>query len=154
MSHQVRPCIFIPLLIGCLIENDTVRILCTLTKLVELTGTQCCTKVCYSTSHFTYHTCGSCLIVKGTCGKGHVFNWCSSDVVENAKGSRILLDNLLVASNIVLSCNNYFKICLLCNFTNLPLISLTTFHAYQRLYICPGIHKYYETQQVTKMLFN
>ena len=30
----------------------------------------------------------------------------------------------------------------------MPIISLTTFHAYQRLYICPGIDRYYQVEQV------
>jgi len=84
-------------------------VICALPKLVQLTGTQCRTSGYNNTCHFTFHTCGSCLIIKGTSNKGHLFNWCSSEVLLNAKGSRIFLDNLLFASNIVLSGNNYSK---------------------------------------------
>ena len=53
------------------------------------------------------------------------------------------MKTILFAMAVVLSGNNFQKIENLARILQLYVISQTTFHMYQRLYICPGIEKYF-----------
>ena len=123
------------------------RFICSIDKILELIGSSCHTIGCDRNCNVTYEFNGCCLVVKGLCSDGHVFTWTSSDIQVNKSGGKILVNNFDLASSTVLSGNNFSKIQLF-RFLHMPTISLTTFHAYQRLYICPGIDHYYQTEQV------
>lgn len=124
---------------------------CSVHKLLELVGTTCHTKGCDKTCHITYTYCGVCMVMKGMCGDGHGFTWTSSDTLTNKAGSNLFKDNLDIASAVVLSGNNYAKMALFFRFLNIHIVSKTTFHLYQRNYICKGINNFYLTEHVSFM---
>ena len=133
-----------------MIDTIVGRVLCSIQKIMELLGTDCRTTGCDRICRFSYFQSGCCLTIQGLCSNGHTFTWHSSDTQVNKKGSRIFEDNLLVASSIVLSGNNFSKLETFFQFLGLKMLSRTTFHTYQRLFICPGITHFYDTEQVTK----
>ena len=125
------------------------RFVCSVHKLLELIGTNCRTKGCDKKCHITYTYCGSCMVMKGMCGDGHGFTWTSSDTLANKAGCNVFTDNLDIASAVQLSGNNFAKILLFFRFLNIPVISETTFHSYQRNYICTRINNFYQTEHVS-----
>jgi len=122
---------------------------CSVHKLLELIGTNCHTKGWDKKCHITYAYCGSCIVVKGTCGDGHGFTWTSSDTLASKACCNMFTDNLDIASAVQLSGNNFAKILLFFRFLNIPVISETTFHSYQRNYICTRINNFYQTEHVS-----
>lgn len=60
---------------------------------------------------------------------------------------------MLFSMAVVLSGNNFQKIERFSKTMSLHVISWSTFHMYQRLYICPGIEKFYFKTQVNRKLF-
>ena len=80
---------------------------------------------------------------------GHQFKWESSVAQANQKGSKVYADNLDFASAVVLSGNHFSKMRLFFRFYGVTVISLTTFHTYQRLFICPSIDDFYKKEQVS-----
>lgn len=84
------------------------------------------------------------MIVEGRCASGHTFNWESSpSTLMNTHKCKSYVDNLDFASAIILSGNNFTKV----SFLSLPCKSKATFHAYQRLFICPTIDRFYKLEQ-------
>ena len=132
--------------------SQYIRFVCSVNKLLELIGSNCHTTGCDRNCSVTYWFNGCCLVVKGLCSVGHVFTWTSSDIQINRSGGKIFINNLDLASSTVVSGNHFSKIQMLFHFLHMPMISLTTFHAYQRLYICPGIDRYYRAEQVKKCI--
>lgn len=113
---------------------------------------RCKVQTCSSNYDIKYEICGCSLKINGRCANAHTFTWCSSDVITNVTGSKLFLDNLHFASAVVLSGNSFSKLELVCRFFNLHVVSSTTFHSYQRLYICPGVDNYYLREQVRYIL--
>lgn len=64
------------------------------------------------------------------------------------------LDSLHFASAVVLSGNNYSKIEQFARFYRLNIVSRSTFHGYQRNYICTGVDKFYKDEQVPVDVFS
>lgn len=124
------------------------RVFCSMQKILELIGTCCHIVGCDCPCLITYKSSGCCMIVKGICRSGHCFNWSSSEVILNAINQKIYLDNLNVASAIVLSGNQFEKLILFCKFLNISFVKRSMFHTYQKLFICPGIKKFYKVEQV------
>ena len=67
---------------------------------------------------------------------------CRDSWIYNKTPPPIVLDNILFIMAIVLSGNNFQEIENLARILSLHVISWTTFHMYQRLYICAGIEIY------------
>lgn len=112
-------------------------------KLLELAGRKCRESNC-SSCHTVKHKFSGCtLIISGVCQQGHHFQWTSSCTVGKSCGNTVHEDNILFATAIVLSGNNFQKIKNFARILQLHIISSTTFHVYQQLYICPGIEKYF-----------
>ena len=128
------------------IENP--YIMCSIKKLLELFKGLC---NCCSHRNITYTICGCSVIIQSLCINGHPCKWVSSDFETNAKGHKIYTDNLNFASSIILSGNHYSKIALFCRFMKIAIVSSTTFHAYQRLFICPAIDEFYSKEQVNAL---
>lgn len=122
--------------------------LCSLEKILQLVDKRCKVQTCNKNYDIKYEICGCCLKITGRCANAHSFTWCSSHVISNVAGNRIFLDNLLFASAVVLSGNSFSKLELFFRFMDLHIVSSTTFHSYQRLYICPGIDNYFIKEQV------
>jgi len=83
-------------------SNEEVKIICSLSKLLELTGERCrfCPHQCSSTS---YRVVGCTVVIKCMCEMGHTFVWASSPTICNAGNSDMFKNNLVFASSILLS---------------------------------------------------
>ena len=127
------------------------RIICSPNKLLELFGKFCQEDGCGKEYHFTTTTIGCCLSIFAQCSNGHCRKWLSSDKIPSTKGE-IYRDNLDFATAVVLSGNHFTKIQQFCRFSNIAVLSRTSFYAYQRLYICPAIDQYFTKQQVNIQL--
>lgn len=125
------------------------RVICSLHKLLELAEGVCSISNCQSKRIVDYKTSGCCVILFGTCGNGHPFCWESSDLLCSGDQRKVYLDNLHFASTLILSGNHYKKIQMFARFYGLHILCSSSFHAHQRHYICPGINKFYECQQVS-----
>ena len=134
----------------CFIYFIGIRIICSLSRLLQLARRKCASDGCNSQYNITYKKCGCCLLINGMCESGHTFTWESSECLLNQSNTRLYQDNLHFASAVLLSGNNFTKMELLCQFFGVPIISKSTFHSYQRNYICPAINKYYTAEQVCK----
>ena len=124
------------------------RVICSLHKLLELAGGVCNVNNCGSRRVVDYKTSGCCVKIFGACINGHPFQWESSDLLYSEDQRKMYLDNLHFAATLVLSGNHYEKIEMLAKFYGLHIFCSSSFHAYQRHYICPGVNKFYEHQQV------
>ena len=96
----------------------------------------------------TQTTSGCCLIIHAECDNGHSFQWNSSKSFYNQNNQNIYYDNLDFASAVVLSGNNFHEIEQFFCFLNTKIISASAFFAYQRLYICPAVDRFYQAEQV------
>lgn len=132
----------------CFVYLIGVRIICSLSRLLELARRKCTSDGCNSQCNISYKKCGCCLLINGICECGHTFTWESPERLLNQSISRLYQDNLCFASAVLLSGNNFTKVELLCQFLGVPIISKSTFHSYQRNFICPAINKHYTTEQV------
>ena len=84
-------------------------IMCYVDRLLELIGSQC--KFCSLQSKVSARAVGCSLVVKMVCSRGHTFSWASSPVVTNSNKSVLYKANLIFASTVLLSGNNYHKCC-------------------------------------------
>lgn len=117
--------------------------------LLELAKGRCREEHCNKLySNVTQTTSGCCLIIHAECENGHSFRWNSSKSFYNQNNQNIYYDNLDFASAVVLSGNNFHKIEQFFCFLNTKIISASTFFAYQRLYICPAVDRFYQVEQV------
>lgn len=124
------------------------RVICVLGNLLELAGKKCRRPNCFSVCNMSHKFSGCTLIITGVCQQGHYFQWTSSHAINNKSGSTVHEDNMLFSIAVVLSGNNFQKIERFSNTLGLHVISRSTFHMYQRLYICPGIEHFYFKAQV------
>ena len=60
---------------------------------------------------------------------------------------RMHVRDLMLASSILISGNNFQKMFTLATFLKLPLLSSSTFHRIQRTYIVPSIDRFWMQQQ-------
>lgn len=117
-------------------SNGEVKIICSLSKLLELAGDRCrfCSLHCSSISRWVV---GCIVVIKCLCEMGHTFVWASSPTICNAGNSEMFKNNLVFAASILLSGNNFYKIQQLCKISSISCISPTTYFLYQRLTMCP-----------------
>ena len=125
-----------------------VRIICIVRKLLELVGEHCRERNCSNALKFTTSIRGCVLTIQGSCEDGHVFYWSSSEELYSQNGGKVMLDNLYLAAAVVLSGNQFSKVKLMFRFAEIACLSSTTFHAYQRHYICPVVNDYCLMEQV------
>lgn len=130
------------------IDGNNTFILCSITKLLELVGVICPENHCGSVINVGYEFYGCCIKLYGCCSNGHKLDWVSSDFHSNNNGTRIYNINIDLASTIVLSGNSFAKLSTFFKFMNMATISWTTFHSYQRHFICPAVNKFYIKEQV------
>ena len=121
-------------------------VLCYVERLLELTGSQC--RSCPLQCTITTRVVGCALVMKMTCSAGHVFTWSSSPVIRNANWHVIYKANLMFASALLISGNNYYKIQQFFKFMHMNCISPSTFFTYQRLRICLVISDFYTRKLV------
>lgn len=113
------------------------RYICSINRLLDLAAEVCNVKNCGSQRKVDYKPSGCCIIIYGTCGKAHAFQWESSERLGHGqpKQKQLHVDNFHFASAIVLSGNNYSKIEQFARFYRLNIISHSVFHGYQHNYI-------------------
>lgn len=128
------------------------RVICSLHKLLQLAGGVCNVNNCGSNRVIDYKTSGCCITIFGTCTNGHPFHWESSDLLYSEDRRKVYLYNLHFAATLVLSGNHYKKIEMLARFYGLQILCSSSFYAYQRHYICPGVNRFYEHKQVYSWL--
>ena len=87
------------------------------------------------------------------CNAGHVFTWSSSPVIRNANRRAVFKCNLVFASSLLFSGNNYYKIQQFFKFMDVSCIAPSTYFTYQRLYLCPVISNFYNKKTVISILF-
>lgn len=131
-----------------------VRVICIVRKLLELVGEHCRERDCLNALKFTTNICGCVLTIQGSCKDGHVFYWSSSEELCSQNGSKVMKDNLCLAAAVVLSGNQFSKIKMMFRFAEIAWLSSTSFHAYQRHYICPVVNDYYLMEQVSCIYLN
>ena len=85
---------------------------------------------------------GSALEIKWRCKNGHVGDWSSCDKIRG-----IYSNNLLVASSVLMTGNQFAKHSFQCDSINLATISETTFNDYQDLYLHPAINCWWEAMK-------
>jgi len=96
-------------------------------------------------------TIGCCVVIHSQCTLKHTFVWTSSEISSNMANNKLFQNNLLFASAVVLSGQSYYKIVDFAKFLGLSVSSSTSFHSYQRHYICPGIQVFFDTEQVSQL---
>jgi len=134
-------------------QASSVKIICYLDKLIELVGCHC--RECHLPCRLVKRRLFGCSItIRTECEAGHVFMWSSSPVMKNANNAMIYECNMAFASSVLLSGNNFYKIHQLCRFLDLKCISLSTFFAYQRLFLCPVIQNFYDSNVVSAKNFH
>ena len=79
------------------------------------------------------------LLIKNQCSKGHGGVWSSSSVLGEKRGQKMYVSSVLLASSVLVSGNNFEKVCLLAKSMNLSFVSSTTFSRIQSLYALPSI---------------
>lgn len=78
------------------------------------------------------------------CKLGHVANrWCSQSILNR----RMHAGDLVFASAILLSGNNFQKISTLAKFLKLPILSSSSFHRIQKTYLVPSIDRFWIQKQ-------
>ena len=78
--------------------------------------------------------------------------WASSEMSMNKSNNKLFKNNLVFSSAVVLSGLSYYKVSDFAKIIGLSISSSTSFHSYQRHYICPGIQVYFDKEQVLYLL--
>ncbi|XP_052097349.1 uncharacterized protein LOC127732344 [Mytilus californianus] len=114
--------------------------------LLDLANTQICSlcKVCNANISVAVEIVASAKYLKWVCESGHVVNrWCSQPLLNR----RMHAGDLVFASAILLSGNNFQKITTLSKFMKLPILSSSTFHRIQKTYLVPSIDRFWIQKQ-------
>ena len=110
--------------------SQYIGFVCSVNKLLGLTGSNCHITGCDRNCSVTYWISGCYLVIKGLCSVGHVFTQTSSDIpLCNRCGDKIFINDLDLASPTVVLGNNFSKTHMLFHFLQMPMFFLTTFHA-------------------------
>lgn len=129
-------------------KGPTTKVVCSVQKLVELTGQKCRTEGCESQLSIKYRVTGCAISIVGTCGNQHRFVWKSSDKITSRAHGQIYVDNIHFASALILSGNQFKKLELFAQFFGLQIIKSSSYHMYQRNLICPAVDNFYRREQV------
>lgn len=128
--------------------GTTVKVVCSIQKLLELTGQTCRTEGCTAKLSVKYVVTGCTISISCICDNQHCFMWKSSDELVSQAHGHIYVDNIHFASCLILSGNHYSKFETFARFFGLQIIKRSTYHVYQRNLICPAVNKFYHSQQV------
>lgn len=134
-----------------ILGTENTRVICNLDKLLELATGKCQEPDCAQTCPVTrYKIYGCCIVIQGQYSRGHKFVWASSEMLMNRSKNKLFKNNLLFSSAVVLSGLSYYKVSDFAKIIRLSVSSSTSFHSYQRHYICPGIQVFFDKEQVVK----
>ncbi|XP_066271347.1 uncharacterized protein [Branchiostoma lanceolatum] len=116
-----------------------------LVRFLRLPYNICKEKGCSSevTPEPTTKSVGSGIILTWKCAEGHPQEkWCSQPRFKYSMQG----GDFMLASNILLSGNNYSKVNLMFKFMNMGCVGPSTFYAIQKQYCVPAIQKYWEEE--------
>ena len=116
---------------------------------MEPVGTHC--RFCPLTCRVTKRMYGCVIIINTVCEAGHVFTWTSSPSMINSNNAMMYQCNMAFVSTLLLSGNNFYKICQFCRFLDMKCISPSTCFAYQRLCLCSVIQKFFDHKMVSNV---
>ena len=128
------------------------KVITSVHKLLGLVSEICGEEGCTSKCTIDYKTCECCVIIYGACNQGPQFHWNVQKSLVNQKCSKIYKDNLHFVAATLMSGNSHQKLDLFARFFGLHILGRSSFHSYQRSLVCPGIHQFYQLEQV-RMLF-
>ncbi|XP_065886789.1 uncharacterized protein [Dysidea avara] len=130
------------------IEGANIKVLCNLDKLLMLFSGKCHKPGCVENCSIAkYKVIGCCVLIHSQCTNKHIFVWKSSEMLTSRTNNKLFQNNLLFASAIILSGQSYYKIADFANVLGLSVSSSSSFHCYQRHYICPGIEVFFNAEQ-------
>ncbi|XP_070571769.1 uncharacterized protein [Ptychodera flava] len=110
----------------------------------ERPSSQCKVGSCKSTPQIRTFYRGSALYLKWVCEEGHLsYCWCSQPILNR----RMHSGDILTASAILMSGNNFGKVKLLAKMLNLRVLSADVFYRIQRHYLVPCIDGYWLQHQ-------
>ena len=133
------------------IEGANIKVLCNLDKLLILFSGKCHKPGCVENCSIAkYKVIGCCVLIHSQCTNKHIFVWKSSEMLTSRTNNKLFQNNLLFASAIILSGQSYYKIADFANVLGLSVSSSSSFHCYQRHYICPGIEVFFNAEQVNR----
>ena len=113
------------------------RVGCDVDCIIQLLGKICRQPNCQASISYKKNNIGCTLNIQWKCLQGHSGKWSSSKRCYSRNGYPFFVNNVLMASSILLSGNNFSKIALFCTSFNLQHIKTTTFYQVQRHYLCP-----------------
>ena len=123
------------------------RVVCGVDCIIQLLGKICRQPNCQASISYKKNNVGCTLNIQWKCLQGHSGKWSSSKRCYSRNGYPFFVNNVLMASSILLSGNNFSKIALFCTSFNLQHIKTTTFYQVQRHYLCPTIESYWNEQK-------
>jgi len=109
-------------------------------KAGELAGSRCIS--CNCPCEITTKPAECTVVIMMKCTAGHLLTWSSSPNIRNANAHAIYKFNLVFASLLLFSGNNY-KIQQFFKFMNVSVIGPSTYFGYQQLCLCPVISNFY-----------
>jgi hypothetical protein len=117
----------------------TCKVLADENCILRLLGSSCRNSACSLPISIKKTYIGATLSLQWQCQVGHRGTWSSSKCCPGKNGCPFFSNNLLVASSLFFSGNNYAKVTLLCQLLHLKFFSESTFH---RLQISPTMSKH------------
>ena len=127
------------------------RVVCDADNILQLLGTACRHPFCQEKISVKQTYVGGTLCLQWHCRNRHEGSWSSSKRCKGRKSYLFFTNDLLFASSIVLSCNQFAKIELMCRFLGLKFQSQSTFYRIQRLYICPSVFELWSETRETNL---
>ena len=120
-----------------LVQVNERRFICSITKLNELFSF--CMDIDFRMPVFVRERfVGSSLKINWRCKSGHEGDWHSSSQVK-----KVYVDNIMAASSLLFSGNNFTKFLLFAKCMQLAFFSSSTFYSYQKRYLVPEIHSWW-----------
>lgn len=127
--------------------SNAAKAIVSVEQLLKLIPSTCQFEGCACHTTITTRFIGACLTLVIRCSSGHAIEWASSPKQASCSGSEVYAMNLLLCSCLLLSGNHFNKFDLFARFFRLQLVSRSTFHYHQKLYICPAIESFWRQQQ-------
>ena len=127
------------------------RVVCDADNILQLLGTACRHPFCQEKISVKQTYVGGTLCLQWHCRNRHEGSWSSSKRCKGRKSYPFFTNDLLFASSIVLSGNQFAKIELMCRFLGLKFQSQSTFYRIQRLYICPSVFELWSETRETNL---
>lgn len=94
--------------------------------------------------NFNWETTGCVLILRWSCPNKHFGKWESAEELCVKNNNKVYSINMMLASAVLFSGNNYGKIKNLFDLLNLHIITQTSYNFIQKLYCVPAVSNYWD----------